>query len=154
LEQSPVLAFDWGTTIMGVLDVNSNTYKAYRYKEQMIEASKMLINCDGTIISFSQNDRDLKEIAKLLGINNIDLLQINSTHNNMAPIVTNIRWPPRDGESGIIGTNLEANYEHYFQGIVPTTPDGLTDSYEISNWYDCYIVAELWKKWKQGQLKA
>lgn len=152
MKEKQILAFDWGTTIMGILDLNSNTYKAYRYKDQMVEASKRLINSNGTIISFSQSNRDLKEIAELLDIDSIDALQLNATHDNMAPIVTNIRWPPRDGEKGILGTDLNGNFDYYFESAIITPPEELTDDYEINNWEDCYKAAELWKRWKEGSL--
>lgn len=87
-------------------------------------------------------------------MDSIDALKLKAEHNNMSPIISGIRWPPRDGETVITGTDLDTNYKYYFEGVVPTTPKGLTDDYEISNWLDCHKVAELWKKWKKGGITS
>ena len=147
-----VLAFDWGTEVIGVLDVNGNTYTAYRYGKDMVEGAKRIISTAGTIVSFSGNHRDLIEIAKILGFSSIAEMNVRGTHDDMQEITSDVRWPPDPGSSSILGPGLAANYRHYFGERPPIPPVNIQDGYLISNWRDCYMTAELWRKWKRGEL--
>lgn len=149
-----VLAFDWGTHVIGILNVNSNTYTAYRYGENMAEGANRIISSTGAIVSFNGIRRDLIEIAKILGFSSVAEMHISGEHNDMMEITSDIRWPPDPGSASILGQGLLKTYEHYFTDIPPIPPAGLRDNYLISNWRDCYMTAELWKKWKRGELVA
>lgn len=149
-----VLAFDWGTTVIGILDVNSNAYTAYRYGENMAEGAKRIISSTGTIVSFNGISRDLIEIAKILGFSSVAEMNISGEHNDMMKITSDIRWPPDPGSASIFGPGLLETYRHYFGDKPSIPPESLQDDYLISNWKDCYMTAELWKKWKQGELVA
>ena len=148
-----VLSFDWGMTVIGILEVDSGTYTAYRY-ENMAEGANRLISSTGTIVSFNGNGRDLIEIAKILGFSSEAEMNISGEHNDMMEITSDIRWPPNPGSASILGPSLLETYRHYFGDIAPIPPEGLRDNYLISNWKDCYMTAELWKKWRRGELVA
>ncbi|HEY3654632.1 MAG TPA: hypothetical protein VGL34_06545 [Steroidobacteraceae bacterium] len=45
---SEVLAFDWGTTIVGVLDVTTDVYRAYRSPKERLEGAKRLVDIGAT----------------------------------------------------------------------------------------------------------
>lgn len=147
-----VLAFDWGTTVIGVLDVSSNAYTAYRYGGDMVEGAKRITSTAGTIVSFNGKGRDLIEIAKILGFSSVAEMNVLGEHNDMMEITSNIRWPPDPGSASILGPGLIANYSYYFGDEPPIPPANMQDNYLISNWRDCYMTAELWKKWKRGEL--
>lgn len=147
-----VLAFDWGVGILGVLDVNSNEYIPYHYREEMIRGAQRIVSSLGTIVSFNGNRCDLKEISKILGLSSVADLRISGVHNDMMKITSDTRWPPDPGTGSILGPGLLATYRHYFgdQTVVPSSH--LQNEYVASNWSDCYMTAELWKKWKLGGL--
>lgn len=147
-----VLAFDWGTTVIGVLDINSNAYTAYRYGEDMVAGAKRIISTSGTVVSFNGNRYDLIEIAKILGYSSVSEMDVRGTHDDMLEIISDIRWPPRPGSASILGRGLPATYSYYFGEHLPLPPAGVQDDYLISNWRDCYMTAELWRKWKRGEL--
>lgn len=148
-----VLAFDWGTSIVGILDVNSGVYIPYRHNDGMIEGANRLVSSVGTIVSFNGNVKDLPELSKILGLASVQELVLCSEHNDMLEITSNIRWPPRRGEVGIFGPGLFETYTYYFSSEPAAPPSTLQDEYEVRNWRDCYMAAELWKKWKRGELK-
>lgn len=147
-----VLAFDWGTTVIGILDVNNNAYTAYRYGEDMIEGAKRIIATTGTIVSFNGTGRDLIEIAKMLGFSSVAEMNVAGYHDDMMNITSDIRWPPDPGTASILGPGLHDTYTHYFGDEPPMPPEGLEDDYLVSNWRDCHMTAELWRKWKRGEL--
>lgn len=147
-----VIAFDWGTTAIGILDVIGNVYTAYCYGAGMAEGAKRIISSTGTIVSFNGNGRDLIEIAKLLGFSSLAEMNISGKHYDMMKITSDIRWPPDPGTASILGPGLLETYKYYFGDIPPIPPMDLQDDYLISNWYDCYMTAELWRKWKRGEL--
>lgn len=151
LGDDDVLAFDWGTSIIGILDVNRNTYTPYRFKTGMLEGARRIATCRGTIVSFNGNGYDLIEIAKILGVPKLKLTE-GCRHDDMAEVVSRTRWPPEPGTSPIWGQNLEDTYQYYFPDDAPIAPAALTDGYIINNWRDCYMPAELWKKWKRNDL--
>lgn len=148
-----VLVFDWGTTIVGILDINSDLYVPYRHSEKMREAANRIISSAGTIVSFNGNARDLVELSKMLGLESASHLSIRGTHDDMLEVTSNIRWPPNLGTGSILGPGLTATYRHYFGDGSPSQPSFLQDDYEVSNWHDCHMTAELWKKWKRGELE-
>jgi hypothetical protein len=147
-----VLAFDWGTTIVGVLDVNAGSYRAYRTREERIEGAKRVVDCAGTIVSFNGGGRDLLELSKLLGLPSEAHLPLKGIHDDMMPIISAIRWPPDPGTAPIIGPSLTETYRHYFCQVVPVRPLHVTEPYEISNWLDCTMTAALWTRWRHGEL--
>jgi hypothetical protein len=57
-----VLAFDWGTEIVGVLDINADIYRPYRTRGERIEGAKRILDCDGIIVSFNGRGRDIPEL--------------------------------------------------------------------------------------------
>ena len=146
-----ILAFDWGTTIVGVLDVNPNIYTAYRHKNAMRDGAKRILFSTGTIVSFSGDRRDLIELAKLLVLPS-EQVAICGHHDDMADIVSRSRWPPDLGTSPIVGQNLADTYRYYFGDALVPPPSHIQDEYEADNWRDCHMTAELWKKWKREEL--
>ncbi|OCX71258.1 hypothetical protein A6M27_14190 [Acidithiobacillus thiooxidans] len=146
-----VLAFDWGVGVLGVLDINGNEYIPYHYGEEMIQGAKRIVSCVGTVVSFNGNRRDLEEISKILGLSSVIDLHICGEHNDMLEITSDIRWPPRPGTASILGPGLRETYKHYFGHRTVVPPSHLSD-YEANNWSDCHMTAELWKKWKLGNL--
>ncbi len=151
---SEVLAFDWGTTIVGILDVDRNAYTPHRFAEGMIEGANRIAMSVGTIVSFNGNGRDLTEIAIILSLPSKQELSLRCQHDDMAEIISAIRWPPHLGTAPILGQSLYETYRHYFGAEFATPPAHIEDDYEVSNWRDCYMTAELWKQWKRGDLRA
>jgi len=149
---SEVLAFDWGTTIVGVLDVNSDSYRAYRTRKERIEGARRVVNCAGHILSFNGRTRDLLELSKILELPSEAHLTLQGMHHDMMPIISAIRWPPEPDTAPITGPNLTETYQHYFGKVFPAPPPHVTDEYEISNWLDCKMTAALWIRWQQGEL--
>jgi hypothetical protein len=148
-----VLAFDWGTTIVGVLDVNPNVYRAYRSREERLEGARRIVDCASVIVSFNGTGRDLPELSKKLNLPSPAHLALKGEHHDMMPIISGIRWPPDPGTAPINGPNLTDTYGHYFGNAFPVPPPQVTDPYEISNWLDCKMTAELWNQWQRGELK-
>jgi hypothetical protein len=160
METREVLVFDWGVSVLGVLDVNGNKYIPYHYGEDMIRGARRLISSSGTIVSFNGNKRDLMEISKILKLSSPAELQIAGEHNDMLEITSEIRWPPDPGTGSILGPGLSETYRYYFGDQTVAPPSHLEKEYEgelfkyvESNWRDCYMTAELWKKWQHGELK-
>jgi len=149
---SEVLAFDWGTSIVGVLDVNADRYRAYRTREERVEGAKRVVDCAGTIVSFNGRGRDLLELSKILGLASETDLTLRGIHHDMMPIISAIRWPPDPGTAPITGPGLVETYQHYFGMLLLTPPPHITDGYEISNWLDCKMAAYLWIRWQRGEL--
>lgn len=147
-----VLAFDWGTSIVGILDINTNLYTSCRSQKEMIEGARRIISSAGTIISFNGNRRDMNELAKILGFRSAQELTIRSSHIDMLEITSNIRWAPDPGTAPILGPGLLATYRHFIREDPPIPPSYLQDGYEENNWRDCYMTAALWKRWECGEL--
>jgi hypothetical protein len=148
-----VLAFDWGTTIVGVLDVHTDVYTPYRGKERMIEGAKRILSAVGTIVSFNGIDCDLPKLFELLRLDR-GRQDIRATHDDMLVITSTIRWPPDPGTLPIFGKGLLEMYTYYCGYGVPAAPLGLSDEYEANNWRDCYMTAELWMRWRHGDLAS
>lgn len=151
---SDVLAFDWGTTIVGVPDVTTDVYRAYRSPKERLEGAKRIVDCPSIIVSFNGSGRDLPELATILGLPPPAHLSLKAVHHDMMPIISAIRWPPDPGTAPITGPNLADTYQHYFGTNFPAPPPQLTDSYEISNWRDCKMTAALWTRWQRGELMS
>lgn len=147
-----VLAFDWGTDIVGVLDINADIYRVYRTRNERIEGAKRIVECTGIIVSFNGSGRDLPEVSMLLDLPSMADLTLKGIHHDMMTIISRIRWPPDPGTAPIIGPNLTETYRHYFGDLLPVPPSQLTNQYEISNWVDCKMPAELWLRWQRGEL--
>jgi hypothetical protein len=145
-----VLSFDWGTTIIGVLDVNTDIYTPYCGASR-IDGVRRIASCCGTAVSFNGNLYDLPQMAKFLGLASAEDLQLRGTHVDMLDITSQARWP---GPNTIIGSErLPARYASYCSDIpIPASP--VQDGYEAGNWRDCYMAAGLWKKWKLGELRS
>ncbi len=153
-----VLAFDCGDSVVGILDVNRGVYLPYLGKER-IKGAKRLVSHVGTIVSFNGSRYDLPEISKMLSLPSVTELHISGEHNDMSRIVSEIRWPPDPGTAAILGQNLDETYRYYFGDERCNPPPDLRDKYEgdqldyiIANWRDCYMTAELWKRWRRGKL--
>jgi hypothetical protein len=151
-ENGEILAFDWGTTIVGILDVNSNEYTAYRHRSEMPDGARRIFFAIGTIVSFNGDRRDLVELAKLLALPPGLMAIISGHHDDMADIISRIRWPPDPGTSPICGKSLDDTYRYYFGNVLTPAPLHIQDDYEANNWRDCHMTAELWKKWKREGL--
>jgi hypothetical protein len=145
------LSFDWGTTIIGVMDVNSDAYTAYR-GTQRIEGAQRLVACRGSIVGFNSNACDLPKIAEILGLASAAELQLQGTHDDMWEITCRIIWP---GDGPLInGWPLSERYAYFFgkNFVLPPFPD--QDDYVYDSWRDCYMTAQLWKRWKLGELRG
>ncbi len=156
---SEVLAFDWGTNIIGILDVLKNEYIPYINTEEMTNGAQRIVSSTGTIVSFNGNTKDLMEISKILGYSSEEELHLDCEHNDMLEITSDIRWPPKPGGGTIFGPGLRETYKHYFPDKEIALPSYLRSNeesanfeYILSNWRDCYMTAELWIKWKSGEL--
>jgi len=147
-----VLAFDWGVDIVGVLDINVDIYRPYRTRTKRIEGARRIIECAGIIVSFNGSGRDLLELSRLLCLPSEANLTIKGTHHDMMPIISAIRWPPDPGTAPITGPNLTETYRHYFGDEFPAPPSYVTEQYEISNWLDCKMTADLWLRWQRREL--
>ncbi|AOZ11155.1 hypothetical protein BKK80_34950 (plasmid) [Cupriavidus malaysiensis] len=145
-----IIAVDWGTTIVGVMNVLTGSYIAYRDGDQAAGARRVL-DATGTIVSFNGTDCDLPRLYELLGLDQ-DSHVLKATHDDMRLITSSIRWPCDPGTIPIYGHNLRATYEHFCGPLPPSPPEPIPDKYELDNWNDCYRTAELWKRWKQGTL--
>lgn len=145
------IAFDLGTTIVGILDVGSGHYSRYRTRCEQIEGTKRIISFSGNIVSFNADKFDFPRICEILEVESPQMLKLCGNHNDMMEITSRIRWPSKNGQGFIKGPGLKETYKHYFGSLCIAPPPDL-DEYEISNWEDCYMTAELWKKWFQGEL--
>ena len=148
-----VLAFDWGTSIVGVLDIRSGDYVAYRGRDRMIEGATRIVSAEGIVVSFNGHAYDFPKLFELLGLEGADCA-FKAAHDDMLKITSNIRWPPDIGTGLIKGPGLRPTYEHFCGFREFSAPAELTDIYERDNWRDCYMAAELWRKWKSGELSG
>ena len=140
-----ILAFDYGEDIVGMIDLNTDTYTRYRGKA-MVEGAKRILACDGIIVSFNGTCYDLPRLAKFAGLSASDTPSLRGIHHDMQIEASRDRWPPRPGTAPIIGSGLRDHHRHYC-GHSPAEPPGWLDcEYERSNWLDCYMTAELWRK--------
>ena len=139
-----ILAIDWGTSILGILDVETEIYVAYR-DEHMRDGAQRVALCKGAVITFNGNHRDLPEIAKLLGV---EILSLQAQHFDMLELTSLERWPPDPGTGPILGQDLTKTYVYFFGNEAAAPPPHLTDPYEVGNWQDCFRTARLWKRWK------
>ena len=140
-----LLAFDVGVDIVGIIDLRTDTYDCYR-GPRMIEGARRILDCDGVVISFNGIRYDMPELAKIAGITDADALPLKGTHYDMRVHACRDRWPPRDEEDKpILGPDLRNHYQHYF-GQPPPDPPGHLDDYERSNWHDCHMAGELWRR--------
>jgi hypothetical protein len=137
-----VLAFDCGTTILGVLDVHSDEYTPYRHHD-MKHGARRLREGSGAIVSFNGKRYDFPVLARLLGLASFECA---ATHYDMLEISSLDRWPPSVGTNPILGSCLTSTYEHYFGATMERPPVHLRDDYEINNWQDCYMAAKLWER--------
>jgi hypothetical protein len=138
---------------VGVLDVNADRYRPYRTREERIECAKRIVDCAGTIVSFNGGGRDLLELSRILCLPSGAYLTLKGIHHDMMPIISAIRWPPDPGTAPITGPSLTETYQRYFGKVFPSPPPHVTDEYEISNWLDCKMAAELWTRWQRGELE-
>ncbi len=140
------LAFDIGTDIVGILNLESNEYKPSRGNRKAIGAQR-LIECSGVIVSFNGNGYDLPELAKLLGKATVQELGSLAQHLDMQEITSCVRWPPDPGKKTIAGQGLRNSYEYYFPDQkFPDPPSSVRNDYEKDNWQDCWMAGQLWRK--------
>jgi hypothetical protein len=146
-----VLSFDWGTTIVGVLDVNAGIYTPYR-GSKIIEGVLRLTECIGTIVSFNGNSYDLPKMAEYIGMTSMWEMRFRGSHDDMLDITSAILWP---GPTPIVGSGgLEERFRRFCCDAELSTSPMPDDPYVDDNWRDCFMAAELWKKWKRGELAA
>ena len=139
------LAFDSGEDIVGMIDLNSGAYTRYR-GECMVEGAKRILASEGIIVSFNGTGFDLPRLAKLAGLFASDTPALWGIHHDMQIEASRDRWPPVPGTAPIVGAGLRDHYQHYYGRSPPEPPGWLNDEYERSNWLDCYMAAELWRK--------
>jgi hypothetical protein len=96
---------------------------------------------------------DLLELSKFLVLASEADPTLRGIHHDMMPIISAIHWPPNPGTAPITGPGLTETYRHYFGNVIPTPPPHVTDEYAISNWLDCRMAAELWTRWRHGELR-
>ena len=113
----------------------------------MPDGARRILGCDGVVISFNGIRYDLPALAKVVGVADADALSLKGTHCDVRIHACSDRWPPRDGEDGsILGPDLRDHYRHHFGWPPPDPPRRLDNDYERSNWRDCHMAAELWRR--------
>ena len=145
-----ILAFDYGEDIVGVIDLNTDVYVLYRGK-CMVEGAQRILACEGIIVSFNGTSYDLPKLAKVAGLSASDTPSLRGAHHDMRIEASRDRWLPRPGTAPIVGSSLRDHYRHYCGPSSVEAPDFLDDEYERSNWLDCYMAAELWRKIVSGR---
>ena len=140
-----ILAFDYGEDIVGMIDLNTDTYTRYR-GECMVEGAKRILPGDDIIVSFNGTGYDLPRLANLAGISASDTLALRSIHHCMQVEASRDRLPPLPGTAPIMDSGLRDHYRHYYGHLPPEPPGRLTEEYERSNWLDCYMATETWRK--------
>ena len=141
-----LLAFDVGVDIVGILDLRTDAYFCFRGARKP-DGARRILDCDGVIISFNGIRYDLPELAKIIGAADADAPPLKGTHCDMRIHAGRDRWPPRDeADDRILGPDLRDHFQHYFGWPPPDPPDHIDDDYERSNWRDCHMAAELWKR--------
>jgi hypothetical protein len=149
-ETEEVVSFDWGTTIVGVLDVHTDIYTPYR-GTRLIDGARRVAGCRGTVVSFNGNLCDLAKVAEILGLPPSEL-QLSGHHDDMLEITSAVLWP---GPKPILGGGgLAERFASLCRDVqIPSSP--FPDvPYVDDNWRDCYMAAQLWKKWRRGELSA
>ena len=140
-----ILAFDYGEDIIGMIDLDTDAYTRYR-GECLVKGAKRVLACEGIIVSFNGTNYDLPRLVKLAGNFGSDTPSPQGIHYDMQIEASRDRWPPDRGTTPIVGTPLRDQYRHYC-GRSPAEPPGwLECEYERSNWLDCYMAAELWRR--------
>ena len=140
-----ILAFDYGEDIVGMIDLNTDTYTRYR-GERMVEGAKRILACDGIVVSFNGTYYDLPKLAKVAGLSASDKPSLRGIHHDMQIEASRERWPPRPGTAPIVGCCLRDHFRHYCGDSSAEPPDWLDYDHEGNNWLDCYMTAELWRK--------
>ena len=140
------MAFDLGIDIVGIIDLRTDAYACYP-GARMPDGARRILGCDGVVISFNGIRYDLPALAKVVGVADADALSLKGTHCDVRIHACSDRWPPRDGEDGsILGPDLRDHYRHHFGWPPPDPPRRLDNDYERSNWRDCHMAAELWRR--------
>jgi hypothetical protein len=144
-----VLSFDWGTAIIGVLDVNTGIYTPYRGSNIIVGVLR-IADCIGIIVSFNGNSYDLPKMADYVGMTG--KWDIRGSHDDMLDITSSILWP---GPTPIVGSGgLEERFRRFCgDAELPASPMP-DDPYFDDNWRNCFMAAELWRKWKRSELAA
>ena len=140
-----ILAFDYGQSIVGMIDLRTDSYSRYRGR-RMIDGASRILDCEGIVISFNGTEYDLPKLATLIGVAEPDALSLRGDHYDMLIEASRDRWPPAPGNPKIVFQALPKHYEHYCGEPLPDPPDFLVDDYERDNWGDCYMTAMLWRK--------
>ena len=141
-----LLAFDVGIDIVGILDLRTDAYVCFRGTRKP-HGARRILDCDGVVVSFNGNRYDLRKLAKIVGVADADALLLKGTHCDMRILACRDRWPQRDGEDNqILGPDLRNHYRHYCGRPPLDPPRHIDDDYERSNWQDCHMAAELWKR--------
>ena len=140
-----ILAFDYAQSMVGMIDLRTDSYSRYRGR-CMVDGARRILDCEGTIISFNGAIYDLPELARIAGIAEPAALSLRGDHHDMMIEASRDRYPPVSGNSKIIFQPLWKYYEHYCGEPLPDPPDFLIDDYERDNWDDCYMTAMLWRK--------
>ncbi len=145
-----ILAFDYGQSIVGMIDLRTDAYIRYK-PPSMIDGAKRILDCEGIVISFNGTLYDLPKLAELVGVADSDNPPLRGEHVDMQIEASRDRWPPDPGTKPILGNRLWDTYRHYFGESRPDPPDCLNDDYERDNWYDCYMTAALYRKIVSGR---
>ena len=138
-----LLAFDIGDDIVGIIDLRTDSYDCYR-GARMADGARRILECDGVVISFNGILYDMPELANIARVT--DALPLKGIHCDMRVHACRDMWPPRGEEDApILGPDLRSHYQHYFGRPPPDPPDHL-DDYARSNWRDCHMAGELWRR--------
>ena len=140
-----ILAFDYGEDIVGMIDLNTDTFTRYRC-ECMVEGAKRLLACGGIIVSFNGTHYDLPRLATIAGLSASDTPLLRGIHYDMHLEASRERWPPRPRTAPIVGSGLRDHYRHNCRLSGAAPPGWLHCKHERNNWLDCYMTAELWRK--------
>ena len=149
LQGMEVLAFDTGTTIVGVLDLNTGIYTPYRKHGEppWTKGAERVIECDGIVVSFNGNRVRLAPLGRdhRSGVGGQTSVEGRPLRHESDRLERSLAT--RSGHRADMGQRLTLTYKHYFpDDDVPVPPASITDPYEQDNWRDCWLAATLWKK--------
>ena len=159
MAKSRAIAFDCGRSVIGLIDIAGRKHTAYWRSD---DGAWCAVSCiaAGPIVSFNGDECDLAQLSSLLGLRSVHDLRLKGEHHDMSKVISVIRWPPDPGTSPIRGQCLLDTYKYYFGRAPDSPPSYVRDNippddfgYVESNWRDCHMAAELWKKWRRGDLR-
>ena len=85
-------------------------------------------------------------LARLAEFSASDTPALWGIHCDMQVEASCDHWRPVPGTAPIVDAGSRDHYQYYCGCSPPEPPGWLKDEYERSNWLDCYLAAELWRK--------